>query len=645
MKKQKQSLAEHLRDTTSVLALSAAALFASSGTPAHAQATLATRPIYFGGSTLASLVFRQMFDCYSHGIVGYGTAHSDGFHFGVPTGPGSITTACSTIVTTQVNGLYAGVGAGNGMRGFIANNPQQWYGGTITPPLSGTTTKIAFLPAIQPPIIDYANAGAPPTVFGSYPYPRVDAGLSEAPLTISPGTATLTTVSLSLTPTQSWVTTGGGLSFLTVSSSTTTVSYNPTNFGPLIQIPAFEVNVAIVVNTGGLDQLHSAVAGTGAVPGTQANQGAAIQLTTGQLCAIFSGLVTNWNDTTAINVPYLSSGGVATLGAFSDANTRTSGSGSDAYTSISKSITVVYNYDESGESYILTNYLKNVCPLLDPTDSKKYRSIFGASNLPSTRFANLIDNIKAFRTYGYDITVRWIAAIGSSGVASAVSANDPTKGGRVGYVGANLTYPYTTTVAGVTAPLSAALQNEQLRIAGVTVPNDATGTLTFIAPTPGAALNAWSDTRLRTTATTWTWADFNIYNNTFTPNLPFSTQVIQGGLDVTGLSVLPLTNVSGGYPLSGTTFLDLYSCYSTMAGVSPDANRVTSLRNFLSWYYSPNDTRPTIVMQQSGFNPVPAGYAALIRNKYLLVLSANVIQAAGTPIGANRGCVSAIGAL
>ncbi|MCA6120298.1 substrate-binding domain-containing protein [Bradyrhizobium sp. WSM 1704] len=638
-----------LLGTASVLALFASA---ASTTPANAQASAATRPIYFGGSTLASEAFRQIFDCYSHGIVGSGTAYSDGFQFGTAATPGIIPTTCNTIATTQVNGLYAGVGSGNGVRGFIANNPQQWYGGTITPPGSGTATVTAYLPALQPSLIDLANKGTPTTVFGSYPYPRVDAGLSDSPLAIASGATTLTTVSIGLTPTQGWMvpstspTTYVTLANLTVSSATSTVSYNPTAFGPVIQIPAFEVNVAIAVNTGGLDQNHSAVARTGTtLPGTQNDQGAAIQLTAGQLCAIYSGLVTDWNDTTANKVPYLTRGhdpaqagdGQPALGAFSDANGKPTGSGTDAYSSTSKAITIVYRSDGSGTSFILTNYLKSVCPLLDPNDNNKYVSIFGAANLPSNNFSALISNVNAFRTNGSTITSTWIGANGSGGVASAVSANDAAKGGRVGYVSADFTFPYTTTVAGVTAPLSAALQNEQLRIAGTTVPDNTTPTtLEFIAPTPGGALAAWSDTRLRATATTWTWADFNIYNNTFTAT------TTQGGLVLFGQSVLPLNNVAGGYPLSGTTFLDLYSCYSTTAGVAPDSNRVTSLVNFLSWYYGTSDTRPTTVMQRAGFNPVPAGYSSLIRSKYLNSLASTRIAAGGT---AGTGCASASGAL
>src|SRR5262249_29886426 len=155
-------------------------------------------------------------------------------------------------------------------------------------------------------------------------------------------------------------------------------------------------------------------------------------------------------------------------------------------------------------------------------------------------------------------------------------------GGYIGYVGANFTKPYTQTVSGagltnVDAPYSAALQNEEMR--GRTLPTAAPvyipssgSSLTFIAPTPAAANLAWQDTRLQAPSTTWTWADYNIYGNIFT------TSTTQGGVTLFGQSVLPLTNVVNAYPLSGTTFLDLYSCYS----VAQDPGRVTNLKAFLN---------------------------------------------------------------
>ncbi|WP_207771921.1 substrate-binding domain-containing protein, partial [Salmonella enterica] len=141
-------------------------------------------------------------------------------------------------------------------------------------------------------------------------------GLSDSPLAFVGTSTTLTTSSVSFNPTQSWTTTGGALTQITLNStSTASVAYNATVFGNPIQIPAFEVNVAIGVNTSSMT-VYSAVAGTGATPGTQANQGAAIQLSTAQLCAIFTGLVTDWNDITVGKIPYLNNAGGQVLAAF-----------------------------------------------------------------------------------------------------------------------------------------------------------------------------------------------------------------------------------------------------------------------------------------------------------------------------------------
>ncbi len=93
--------------------------------------------------------------------------------------------------------------------------------------------------------------------------------------------------------------------------------------------------------------------------------------------------------------------------------------------------------------------------------------------------------------------------------------------------------------------------------------------------------------------------------------------MIQGGVNVTGLSVLPLTNVTGAYPLSGATFLDLYSCYSNAA----DTGRVTNLRAFLNWYFAYNilisSRQVAPVLQNNGFNLLPDSYSTVIRAKYL----------------------------
>ncbi len=626
-----QSFAVRLLSTTSTLALSAAAFLASLGTPASAQATSG---IYAAGSTLASLVFRQIFDCYTGATVG---------------GDGVLLPTTCTVVST-VQGMVAGVGSGNGMRGYISNRPEQWFAGAITPTVTwvdllyrrgtiiiNTTTNVAIttpFPAGQPPFVDSSNS----TNFGNYPYPRLDIALSEAPL---PWAATsLTTTSFSFNPATGWSTAGGSITSITLNSTTQVATYATTVYGNPIQVPAFEINVAIAVNVNSPSfQINSQIKDVNGniVPG------GAIQLTAGQLCAIFSGLVTDWNSTnwytypnTPVTIPYLDHSGTQHTTGFNYAN----GNILQPYSTTSLPITVVYNVDESGESYILTNYLHAVCPLLDPNNTYKYISIFapstaGTKPLPSTSFADLITNIVAARGNGpWNATMgaQWRRVVGSGGMAATISTGS-AQAGYIGYVGANFTKPYAQTVSGagltnVEAPYSAALENESMR---GDVPNTTGTSLTFIAPTPRAADAAWNDTRLQSPQTTWTWADYNIYNNTFT------TTVTQDGVALFGQSVLPLTNRSGAYPLSGATFLDLYSCYNVQTDVTRQANLV----NFLAWYMD-SPLLVQKVVQNNGFHLLPVNYSSNIVTQYLIAGQPGYISAAkrGTQSG---GCTSVPG--
>jgi phosphate transport system substrate-binding protein len=598
----KQSSTRYLLGTSSALVLSAATLIAAAQ-PANAQAN---KGIYLGGSTLASEAFRQIFDCYTGATVG-----NDGFTFSPNfPGVGLLPTGCTVVSTVQ--GMYAGVGSGNGIRGFVANDPAQWYGGTVTPNATSNIAIATPFPAGQPPFVDSANASN----FGSYPYPRVDIGLSDSPLANAGTAANFTTVAFSFTPSTNWASGAVTTPQITLNSTTQVATYNTTAYGRPIQIPAFEINVAIPVNVNSTAlQINSQIKSGGNIV-----QGGAIQLTEGQLCAIFSGLVTDWSSTATI--PYLDNdpANPQKTAAFSYANVGNGVSVPQAYASSSLPITVVFRSDGSGTSFILTNYLKAVCPLLDPNDTFKYRTIFGASNLPNTSFSNLVSNIVAARGNGpWNATTgaRWIGASGSGGVASAVG-DASGQAGYIGYVSADFTRPYATTVLGTSAnaPHAASLQNENLRISGVNVPN-ASASLTFIAPTPAAADAAWNDARLQQPATTWTYDDYNIYNNTFT------TPTTQGGVQLSGQSVLPLTNVAGAYPLSGTTFLDLYSCYN----IQSDSARVTNLRNFLTWYINGSPLVQSLV-ENNGFHLLPATYATNINQQYLTTGRPTSIQAA-----------------
>jgi ABC-type phosphate transport system substrate-binding protein len=653
----------HLLGTASALALAVTAIVGA----AAPQPAAAAQGVYGGGSTLLSLSARQIFDCY-HGV----TLPSDGYSFSssFPT-PGALPTTCTVGALSTVEGLYAGVGSGSGLRGFIANDPHL----LLQSPNSGLPATFP-LPANPPVYVD--GTGAAP--FGLYPYPELDFAASDSPLpsfTVTTGSTlaaanSLTTVSYSsFTPTTNWQ----GLAGVTAAASTT-VNYSTAKYGQPIQIPAAEVPVAIAVNvattTAATWTIRSALS-----PNTQA--GGAIQLSSAQLCAIFSGAVRDWSASSAILIANLtSSGGVATVGsqAFNADNTNATTHTGTPYTSGSLPITVAYRSDGSGTSFIITNYLAAVCPLLD-NGTNNYTKIFtgvgatypsgvesitvngatvnvtktssSASNLPSTSFVNLIANIKAVT--GTDVSTSWVGASGSGAVAAAIN-NNSANSGRIGYLSNDFTAAYS---ASTTAPLSASIQDEHLRASGVNHPGDS-GTIgsaqNFIAPTPTNGNIAW--THLAVPAATATYNDWNVYNQVFPSTTPTS-----GGLTLSGKFILPLDYTLNAYPITGTTFLELYSCYAD----NSTSTRVSAVANFVSWLidgsaaigsgtpststaaspqYDPDVGR---VIQNNGFHQISATLAKAILKQYVTPPTSGhtAIAAYNTSGSQTEGCTGVTG--
>jgi ABC-type phosphate transport system substrate-binding protein len=598
-----------LLGSASLAALSAAA---SLGLVESAQAQ-ATNPLYFGGSTLASQLFRQIFDCYRGATVG-----GDGFSFtsSFPTTvtlvtPGALPTTCaaSTVTTlggfvTTVEGLYAGVGSGNGFRGYITNTPEEWYGGTATP--NATIAPPPF-PSSPPPFVDSGN---PTATFGNYPYPTVDVGLSDSPLSAT----NISTSSVSFTPATGWTTTSGSITQVTVNGSTTTVTYNTSAFGLPVQLPAMEVAAAIAINTtttsAGTWHINSALGSGG--PG---HPGQAIQLTEGQLCAIFSGLATDWSTTATI--PFLTNAATPFNSAqFSYANTSSSVTAQPYFSGGTLPIRVVFRSDGSGTSFILTNYLHAVCPLIDPNNNVGYKQIFAPSTadiaagykpLPSTNFPDLQSNVEKFRS---GATSAWVGASGSGGVADAIG-DTASLAGSIGYLSNDFTNAYSNRPH---APGSASLQNEDQRINGINKPGD--GGAVFIAPTPVSADNAWSDNNLKPPMTA-SYTAWNVYGVTFS-----TTEPAHGHVSVAGLSVLPLTNHASAYPLSGTTFLGLYSCYKDSAPAGFTYVRGQPLLDFLNWYFQTTngfagDPDVIAIIRNNGFHELNTGWLQNLQNLYL----------------------------
>lgn len=563
--------AHRLLGTTSMLALSAGAILATAMIQPAAAATPAGG-LWGGGSSLSSLTMRQVFDCYKATSVG---------------GYTNLPSACATAVSGSVEGLFAAVGSGRGQQAFIAHDALQL--------LNGGGVPLAGLPALPPNYIDTASSR---TNFNTYPYPGLTFAASDNPLP-----ATLTTNAFTFTGLS---TTGWAHSNVTGSISVGTavaVNYDSTNFGPAIQLPLFEVPVAIAVNTNGLTGLQSAAA-------TPANAGGAIQLSTAQVCAIFSGTVTDWNSTASITA--LDSSGAQTTQAFyADNLSTTAASTTQPYATSSAPIRVTYRADGSGTSFIFTNYLKASClPLA--TTANKYTAIFGATGLPSTSFSTLASAVTA----AGNSVANWQSATGSSGVAAAIgTASGSTTSGAIGYLSADFTTPYSDVSSISGAPHSASVQNEAQRAAGVYHPSNG---VSFITPTPAGADAAYSAlTGNATIPATGTYADWNLYNYTYSSGT------------LSGKSILGIPNTTGAYPVAGTTFLDTYSCF---------ANAAANVTGFLSWYYNAGGTAANstvnTLLESNGFHALNStasqNLAATIYNQYLSSSSSTRIAAPGS---------------
>jgi ABC-type phosphate transport system substrate-binding protein len=633
------SFAGRLLGTTSVVALSAIAIIGAAQ-PAAAQNTISTG-IFGGGTTLSSLAFRQLFDCYAGTTVANdGLTFSTSFATAAPS-PGLLPATCTQFSTT-VEGLYAAVGSGNGQRAYIADDPHQLFRGF---PVSAPA--IVRKPSYNPPFVDAGNAN-----FGAYPYPRLDFAASDAPL--ASVVSSLTTVALgSFTPSTNWQTT-----FAILAKTSTVASFNAAGVGSPIQLPALEVPVAIAVDTANPSStsatwnIQSALS-----PNTQA--GGAIQLSAAQLCAIFSATVTDWHDSST-QIPYLDKNGVQQFQAFSDDNTN--GSVTPApYTNAHLAIKVVFRADDSGTSFILTNYLANTCPLLDGSGTFHYAAIFTGvgitkggtvtttPNLPSSTFVNLIENIRAVRNQTdtndhhdpYDVDddedrpeSHWISAQSGNQAAGKIGT-DGFHAGRIGYLSPDFTQPYATTVSEeiegtvftVPAPLSASIQNQNQRTVGVYHPGMiATNgkAQNFIPPTPASVEVAFRSLQFPSNAATYN--DWSVYNQVF----PAGTVI--AGVNYGGLSLIGDPQRVGAYPISGATFLQLHSCYS-----DPTGTRVPALKKWLAWLYGGSqnglasydpatsdyinpgfDPDVSAIIRNNGFHELDAAWAQQLQNAYLL---------------------------
>ena len=160
--------------------------------------------------------------------------------------------------------------------------------------------------------------------------------------------------------------------------------------GNLIQLPSMGVGIAIpVVNT-------------------LVTTNGGITLTDSDLCGIFSGKITNWNQTSAYGTGK-SAGKTLAAGA----------------------ITVVYRSDGSGTSFLLLNHFSSACTTTN--------SNFKFPISPSTSFASVFSTVPS----------NFVGESGSQGVAGELSGLNGAVTSAIGYISPDFTDLYYSTTNAV----------------------------------------------------------------------------------------------------------------------------------------------------------------------------------------------------
>jgi ABC-type phosphate transport system substrate-binding protein len=219
------------------LAVSALALIAGM-TAVDGSAKAATAAIYSGGGTLASKVYRQIFNCYA--VPLFGSTNANTVEGATTPFPSALPVACTTggtytapfnATSAGVEFLYSAVGSGAGLTAYTT----ELASGLGIP---ATSNSVAFTT----------------TAFSAYPYPVLDFAGSDAALTT--------------TQVQAIPASGKGLS--------------------AIQLPAFAVPIALPFNqsTG-----FTYPTNLSAPPGASSR----LRLSPTSICGIFTGKITNWN--------------------------------------------------------------------------------------------------------------------------------------------------------------------------------------------------------------------------------------------------------------------------------------------------------------------------------------------------------------
>ncbi len=535
-----------------VAAVAVAACFTATGS---APARAATTPLYSGGSTLAELVYRDLFSCYgSNSSVAPQLDNGGTGGAGVASGGSAFTTFCSgAAVNSTVEALYAGVGSGDGKLAFTTHNPANLVAGSRTP---GGPDKNP-----HPYSGDLNGGGSSNAYYGSDTGGTYTSGTTPA----FPG----------------FQFAGSDDSLIAADLANTGNGYyapgNPgaSGFGPAIQFPTFVTGVAVAFNP--LDGNGHAVAQQGKKPAAIIpGYTTYVDFDMNTVCGIFTGAYLTWDSLPATW------------------NNLTNKSGAQYGTG---PITVTWRSDNSGTTFIFTNALLNQCgtqshPVAGITNSvpDQWLTDAGIPNSPPfTSTTGFFPKVNAAHHLPSSFLVG--GASGNGGVEAATASTN----GAIGYLSPGFVNGYASAPTG--APLAAAVQ-----VAGTasTKPKFAQPTLKAVSAVMAKAVPPSFNAGSCTTATGWAMGT--------SPDGVCAHNPMNWGV----LNPVPVPS-SSTYPIGGFTFIDMYSCYANTTEVAALAS--TKTPNGLWYWHMKNSSSSKIpgkVLNDDGFSVLPSAWTKAI---------------------------------
>lgn len=499
--------------------LLAATAAAACGSAAQAQFVFPAATLDGAGATLPATAERQAFDCYgAKSVLAFtGVASSSNpvsiFDFNFPgTGTPVTTFDCATrVVQPNVNTRFIGTGSGAGITAFLNHAS----------------------PAVVFP------AGFLPGNAQSYPY-GVQYANSDNALSGANVAAYNTTVLTGKTNKA-----GAAIPDATALA----------NYGAAIQVPIYIAPVAIdysPVYAKQIDGAGNIVQYKFKVTGARADGSGGLKLTRIQYCAILNGTITNWNqlpanvvtkdpaDAAAFNVPIILAG----------------------------------RSESSGTTGLLTRALAAQCAGSDYANS--------TTTLPAARVSGAVFNKGTTPTFtGTEAVGKYTVANGNDGVAQLVAYHpDPagaagtrTQNGRIGYNGPDFTLPAVLFTGANTYGLNTAslqVNGTGTVYVGPTAKDAAAAFVGIAPPQSKGAAGAYCSAATGCLAAGGSAAntdgtrkagDRAVQLNWVFPANKFLTD--DAGNVTTAAN--PLAAPTKGYPIMGTSNVDLYTCYADPA--------------------------------------------------------------------------------